>query len=194
MNERNDSYPLNTALRAPKRWIGAGFRYRIALSPAPTRSVDLVTCSVTCSMLGAIRSVLSSSCSGVITGVDLSNWQHPAGSTIEYSRARGAGVSFALIFKDKLGAENPYFLADHSGFRSVGVVTGSYVSCGQNYRSRRRRRTSAVSANTAPCGPTSSDRGFSPAALVAWWSELVSKRRKPISAPTAFLGNVFTAT
>ena len=55
----------------------------------------------------------------MITGVDLSNWQHPAGSTIDYTRAVGAGVSFALIeFKDELRAQRtPLFLADHAGFR-----------------------------------------------------------------------------
>lgn len=132
----------------------------------------------------------------MITGVDLSNWQHPAGSTIDYTRAVGAGVSFALIeFKDELGAENPYFLADHAGFRSVGVVTGSYVFVRPELPLPPQ---AADLRGLGKYGPVWADfevtGGLSPAALVAWWSELLNEAPETnLCTYKAFLGNVPTA-
>ncbi len=132
----------------------------------------------------------------MITGVDVSNWQHPAGSTIEYSRARAAGVSFALIeFKDELGAENPYFVADHSGFRSAGVVTGSYVFVRPELPLAPQ---AADLRGLGKYGPVWADfevtGGLSPAALVAWWSELLDQAPETnLCTYKAFLGNVSPA-
>lgn len=60
-------------------------------------------------------------------GIDVSGHQHPNGTSINWSKVRADGVTFAFI-KATEGKtyENPYFASDWSSSGSVGIYHGAY--------------------------------------------------------------------
>ncbi len=63
----------------------------------------------------------------VLSGPDVSRWQHPGGKAISWSAVRGAGATFTII-KATEGSTyvNPYFRGDRDGARAAGLVVGGY--------------------------------------------------------------------
>jgi lysozyme len=62
-------------------------------------------------------------------GPDVSSWQHPNGTGINWGQVRASGMSFAFV-KATEGPpgyyQNPYFYSDWAGVRAVGMVRGAY--------------------------------------------------------------------
>ena len=61
------------------------------------------------------------------SGPDLSAWQHPSGSPIDWKAVKGAGHDFALV-KATEGTDyvNPHFHEDTTAMRAAGVLRGAY--------------------------------------------------------------------
>lgn len=60
-------------------------------------------------------------------GIDVSNYQHPYGTPIDYPAVKGSGIDWcAVLMGDGLHFTNPYRLRDADGFRSVGIETCAY--------------------------------------------------------------------
>jgi GH25 family lysozyme M1 (1,4-beta-N-acetylmuramidase) len=61
------------------------------------------------------------------TGPDVSRYQHPAGTSIDWAAVRAGGHSFAFV-KATEGREltNPYFAQDWAAVRAAGLYRGAY--------------------------------------------------------------------
>lgn len=69
---------------------------------------------------------------GAIDGIDVSRWQHPNGSPIDWAAVRGSGQRFVFI-KATEGATatqpayvNPYFAGDWADAGAAGLLRGAY--------------------------------------------------------------------
>ncbi|MDG3010685.1 glycoside hydrolase [Rhodococcus sp. D2-41] len=62
-----------------------------------------------------------------VTGPDVSSWQHPGGSLINWGAVKAAGQSFAMVkATEGLDYVNPFFVPDVLAMRASGVATGTY--------------------------------------------------------------------
>lgn len=61
------------------------------------------------------------------SGVDVSSYQHPGGSSIDWGSVRDSGQSFAFIkATEAANYTNPYFGSDWNGAGSAGLYRGAY--------------------------------------------------------------------
>ncbi|MEI6364839.1 MAG: GH25 family lysozyme [Actinomycetes bacterium] len=85
----------------------------------------------------ATINVVTAQADTVITGVDVSKWDHsattayPAGTPIDWVKVKAAGRSFAIIkasgrTQDLTNYRNPYFANDYKQARAAGLVVGAY--------------------------------------------------------------------
>ena len=113
-----------------------------------------------------------------VPGIDLARYAHgDAGGAIDYERVHQAGVRFAIIqYKDELGASNPFFEADHAGFKAAGVATGSYVFLRPELPVDPQAADLRMLAHYGPAfGDLEVTGGLSPAGVAAWWGELLER-------------------
>jgi lysozyme len=62
-----------------------------------------------------------------ITGPDVSSWQHPNGSSINWNLVKAAGHSFAFVkATEATNYTNPYFAADWAAIATAGMDRGPY--------------------------------------------------------------------
>ncbi|GAB2918756.1 hypothetical protein GCM10027047_15400 [Rhodococcus aerolatus] len=60
-------------------------------------------------------------------GPDVASYQHPGGASIDWTRVKAAGQSFALVKSTEgTGYVNPYFSSDWQSIRAAGMVRASY--------------------------------------------------------------------
>ena len=81
----------------------------------------------------ATINVVSAQADTVITGVDVSRWDHsktsayPAGTPIDWVKVKAAGRSFAIIkASERTNYRNPYFANDYAQAKAAGLVVGAY--------------------------------------------------------------------
>ena len=81
----------------------------------------------------ATINVVSAQAATVITGVDVSKWDHsatsayPAGTPIDWVKVKAAGRSFAIIkASERTNYRNPYFANDYTQAKAAGLVVGAY--------------------------------------------------------------------
>ena len=81
----------------------------------------------------ATINVVSAQAATVITGVDVSKWDHsatsayPAGTPIDWVKVKAAGRSFAIIkASERTNYRNPYFASDYTQAKAAGLVVGAY--------------------------------------------------------------------
>ena len=81
----------------------------------------------------ATINVVSAQADTVITGVDVSRWDHsetsayPAGTPIDWVKVKSAGRSFAIIkASERTNYRNPYFANDYAQAKAAGLVVGAY--------------------------------------------------------------------
>ena len=81
----------------------------------------------------ATINVVSAQADTVITGVDVSRWDHsktsayPAGTPIDWVKVKAAGRSFAIIkASERTNYRNPYFANDSAQAKAAGLVVGAY--------------------------------------------------------------------
>ncbi len=112
----------------------------------------------------------------MLSGVDLSVWQHPEGKPIDYAKAVAKGVDFAIIeYKDESSSENPFFEADHAGFKAAGAMTGSYVFLRPELPIVAQAEDLRMLAKYGPVwGDLEVTGGKNKKQLQAWWEQLVS--------------------
>ena len=112
----------------------------------------------------------------MLNGVDVSNWQHPDGAKIDYALAVEHGVDFAIIeYRDEAGGVNPYFEIDHSGFKTAGAKTGSYVFLRPDLPSGPQAEDLRILEKLGPVwGDLEVNGGKNPRQLRAWWEQLTS--------------------
>ncbi|HVB05984.1 MAG TPA: hypothetical protein VNF07_07060, partial [Acidimicrobiales bacterium] len=111
----------------------------------------------------------------MITGVDVSVFQHPDGKPIDYELAVEKGVDFAIIeYRDESAAENPHFIADHDGFKKAGALTGSYVYLEPSRPIAPQAEDLRMLAKFGPVwGDLEVTGGRNgPREIAAWWGEL----------------------
>jgi len=60
-------------------------------------------------------------------GIDVSHWDHPNGTAINWTSVRGAGYTFAFVkASESTNYTNPYFASDRSYARQAGLDVGAY--------------------------------------------------------------------
>ncbi|WP_280354777.1 glycoside hydrolase family 25 protein [Nocardia otitidiscaviarum] len=70
---------------------------------------------------------LSGTAAAAPHGPDVSSWQHPGGSGINWFAVRAAGHPFAMVkATEGLSYVNPYFVPDSLIMRAAGVARGTY--------------------------------------------------------------------
>jgi len=81
----------------------------------------------------ATINVVSAQAATVITGVDVSKWDHsatsayPAGTPIDWVKVKAAGRSFAIIkASERTNYRSPYFANDYTQAKAAGLVVGAY--------------------------------------------------------------------
>jgi len=81
----------------------------------------------------ATINVVSAQADTVITGVDVSKWDHsatsayPTGTVIDWVKVKAAGRSFAIIkASERTNYRNPYFANDYTQAKAAGLVVGAY--------------------------------------------------------------------
>ena len=112
----------------------------------------------------------------MLSGVDISIWQHPDGAKIDYALAVAHGIDFAIIeYRDESGSVNPYFEEDHAGFKAAGAATGSYIFLRPELPVGLQADDLRILAKYGPVwGDLEVDGGLSPRQLRAWWEALAS--------------------
>lgn len=111
----------------------------------------------------------------MLTGGDFSIWQHPPDHPeIDYKLAVKKGIDFAIVqYRDEDAGENPYFLKDHSGFKSAGARTGSYVFLRPDLPLAPQAEDLRMLAKYGPVwGDLEVTGGKNAADLRAWWEQL----------------------
>jgi len=114
-----------------------------------------------------------------ITGPDVASYQHPGGSSIDWSQVKNSGRNFAFVkATEGTGYVNPYFGADWAAIQANGMVRGSY-----HYAKPDSSPTSAAaqaryfvatagvmhtSGDLAPVLDLEETGGLSPSQLVTW--------------------------
>lgn len=77
----------------------------------------------------ALAGILSATGTAVAApeGPDVSSWQHPGGSGINWFAVRGAGHHFAMVkATEGVNYVNPHFVPDSLAMRVAGVARGTY--------------------------------------------------------------------
>jgi lysozyme len=122
----------------------------------------------------------------VIVGPDVSNWQHPNGTSINWFTVKAAGHSFAFVkATEGTSYTNPYFLADWNGILAAGMDRGAYhfaqPNATPNSAIDQANYFISVTNNTREPGdlPPTLDlevtNGLSPPDLVAWTHSFLSR-------------------
>ncbi len=109
------------------RWIASSSSRVRSRLLALALSVTFLTTGV------AAINVVSAQADTVITGVDVSRWDHsptsayPAGTPIDWVKVKAAGRSFAIIkASERTNYRNPYFASDYTQAKAAGLVVGAY--------------------------------------------------------------------
>ncbi|HCK78741.1 MAG TPA: hypothetical protein DHW34_01855 [Actinobacteria bacterium] len=161
---------------------------------ARRRWVAVVTVALPALLLATLPA-LSSQAAGtaLVTGVDVSRWDHPNGVGIDWTKVKAAGRSFAIVkATQRTNYTNPYFTPDFTGARTAGLVIGAYhyaepsvTTCGgvlpcDRYKSARDQakyfvstmRGAGISLRSTGVLPPALDLeitgGLSSGDLVAW--------------------------
>lgn len=106
----------------------------------PFRSV--VAAALTALVAGSLSAVVvlpanaapATASGSVVTGIDVSGWQHPEYSSgrrdpdsIDWAKVAGSGHQFAIIkATEGTGFVNPYYATDRARARANGLVVGAY--------------------------------------------------------------------
>lgn len=120
-------------------------------------------------------------------GPDISGWQHPAGSTLDWDRAHAAGASFAFV-KATEGTTffNQYFANDFGGLAERHMVRGAYhyARPGLPVTSNADGQAAAYLATAGTLGAPGDlppvldfeeSGGLTPPQLLAWATEWLTK-------------------
>jgi lysozyme len=124
----------------------------------------------------------------VITGPDVSSWQHPNGSSINWNLVKAAGHSFAFVkATEDTNYTNPYFAADWSAIAAAGMDRGPYHFA-------RPGSTASAAAQAAyfasvvgnmghpgdlpPVLDLEDTGGLTPANLIAWTQSFLSSTQQ----------------
>jgi len=91
-----------------------------------------VVASTLALIVGAFT-VVHAEAATIITGVDVSRWDHsattayPKGTPIDWVKVKAAGRSFAIVkASENTNYRSPYFVSDYQQARAAGLVVGSY--------------------------------------------------------------------
>ncbi|MEJ5918840.1 glycoside hydrolase family 25 protein [Corynebacterium sp. H78] len=118
------------------------------------------------------------------TGVDVSKWQRPGGSSIDWKRVAASGEKFAFIkATDGVEGESPYFRADTEAAAKAGLIIGSYHKAHPNLPAEMQAdayaRALAAQPDDAkklpPVLDIELDNGLTPNQLVTWTKEFLNR-------------------
>lgn len=109
-------------------------------------------------------------------GPDVASYQHPGGASIDWTRVKASGQSFALVKSTEgTGYTNPYFSGDWQSIRAAGMVRAAY-----HYAKPGSSATAQADLFVRTAGPMNSPGdlppvldlettdGLGPAALADW--------------------------
>lgn len=133
----------------------------------------------------AVSVALTGTAAAGVSGPDVSSWQHPSGSAVDWPAVRAAGHDFSFV-KATEGSTytNPYFAGDWAGIAAAGLYRGAYhyarPSAASGSAAEQARWFAATvgdqsRARTLPPTLDLEDAGgLSPTALVAWTQTFLS--------------------
>jgi lysozyme len=110
--------------------------------------VLLVSVAATLALVGAQPAA-------ALSGPDVSSWQHPNGTGINWGQVRASGMSFAFVKATEGPSgyyQNPYFYSDWAGVRAVGMVRGAYHFARPQYSATNQANffISVIGASSQP--------------------------------------------
>jgi GH25 family lysozyme M1 (1,4-beta-N-acetylmuramidase) len=97
--------------------------------PGPARSAGARPWRVVLAVVLALALTtgVAAPASALLTGVDVSSYQHPNGQPINWSAVKAAGHSYAFVkATESTNYTNPYFAADWQQAASAGLYRGAY--------------------------------------------------------------------
>ena len=114
-----------------------------------------------------------------VTGPDVSGWQHPSGSIVDWTAVRAAGHDFSFVKATEGGTfTNAYFAGDWRAVAAAGLYRGAYhyarPSTAAGSAAAQARYFAAVIGDQSqpltlpPTLDLEESGGLSPAALTAW--------------------------
>lgn len=154
-----------------------------AMSASPATSGLTARAATTCGGLGP------SATASMPRGVDVADYQHPGGASVDWSQVKAAGRTFVVVKATEFTGSssvytNPYLATDIAGARAAGLYVGLYSFARPQYSPIAQADVFGADFNIVggtllpPVLDLEANGGLSPSALVSWTRRFLTELQR----------------